>query len=305
MEKIIVTGATGFIGKALLYELIQNNYEVYAIVRNKDKAKEFEGLSNIKVIQCEMKDIHKLAILIRERDFKAFFHFSWDGTSGIAREDYNIQLENIRHTCKAVEVARVLQCEMFVYAGSLMEYECMSYIHTQYSKPVKNYIYRSAKLTAHQMSKSLAVSLQLDFRIGTISNAYGVGELSPRLINSTIRKLLNAEKTSFTSGIQQYDFIYITDVAKAFRMIAEEGKSYGNYYIGNRKTRELKDFLIDLKNCIDRNIELGLGEISFDSISTEYSNVDRAALYNDTSFECQVSFEDGIKKTIDWIRENE
>ncbi|MDE5873831.1 MAG: NAD-dependent epimerase/dehydratase family protein [Lachnospiraceae bacterium] len=49
-----------------------------------------------------------------------------------------------------------------------------------------------------------------------ISDIYGEGESSPRLINSSIRKLLNNEETSFSTGEQMYDFVYIEDAARMF-----------------------------------------------------------------------------------------
>ena len=47
-----------------------------------------------------------------------------------------------------------------------------------------------------------------------ISNIYGPGELSPRLVNTSIRKMLKGEHCAFSAGEQIYDFIYITDAAK-------------------------------------------------------------------------------------------
>lgn len=153
------------------------------------------------------------------------------------------------------------------------------------------------------MAKSIAVSLGIDFITATISNAYGEGEISLRFINSTLRSLLNKEKTSFTAGEQLYDFIYVTDVANAFVTIAREGKPYSNYYIGNKVQRKLKDFLLELRDCVDKNIQLGIGEIPFDGISLDYTELDVKNLYEDTSFECRVDFKEGINKTIEWLEQ--
>lgn len=304
MTKTIITGASGFVGKSLVKELSAKGYEVLAIIRNKNKVSEFDDLSNVSVVVCDLRDISNLKNFLPKTDYSYFFHLAWEGTSGPDREDYHKQLQNVVYTCEAVKTAKELGCKRFIYAGSLMEYESIKYIPINGSIPVKNYIYRTAKLTAHYMAKSLAVDLGIDFVTGTISNAYGEGEISPRLINSTIRILLKNEKTSFTSGEQLYDFIYITDVAKAFIAIAEKGRAYGNYYIGNRTQRKLKDYLIDIKNCIDKNIELGFGEIPFYGASLDYTEFDTNALYEDTDFKCEVDFMEGIKKTIKWIEQN-
>lgn len=152
------------------------------------------------------------------------------------------------------------------------------------------------------MSKTLAYNLGLDFVCTTISNVYGVGEISERLINTTIIKLLKKEKTSFTEGNQLYDFIYIDDVVRAFILIGEYGKPFKNYYIGNKKPQLLKEFLVKIRDCIDTNIELGLGEIPFNGISLNYTEFSTLGLYEDFNFKTTVNFEDGIKKTAEWLR---
>lgn len=302
MKTAIVTGASGFIGEHLVRELSEHGYRVLAIIRDKSKAMLIEGIANVEVVICDMKDIEKLPELIEPGEVEAFFHLAWEGSAGQARDDYNIHLNNIKYTCDAVEVASKIGSKQFVYAGSLMEFESTSYIPQQGSKPVRNYVYRTAKMTAHYMGKAVAVSQGIEFKMGIISNAYGAGELSPRLINTSIRKLLAGEKTSFTPGEQMYDFIYITDVAKAFVKIMEQGKAYHNYYIGNEKQAPLNEFIKRMGACIDENIDLGIGEVPFDGVAIDYGAIDTKAIYKDTDFVCEVDFESGINKTIDWIR---
>ena len=63
----------------------------------------------------------------------------------------------------------------------------------QGNKPGKGYIYGSGKLVARTMTMSVAADLGIDLLWAEITNAYGAGEVSPRFINSTIRKILKNE----------------------------------------------------------------------------------------------------------------
>lgn len=83
------------------------------------------------------------------------------------------------------------------------------------------------------MARAIAGSLGIDYIRAVISNIYGAGEKSPRLINTTIRKLLNGEHCAFSAGEQLYDFIYVTDAAKMFAALGDSGKSNKTYYIGD------------------------------------------------------------------------
>lgn len=308
MQTTIVTGASGFVGEHLVKELSQQGYKVIAVIRDELKQEKFKNLSNVEVVICDMKDIKNLPKLVTKLgtklEIEAFFHLAWEGSAGAGREDYNIHLNNIKYSCDAVEVASEIGCKQFVYAGSLMEFESTSYIPTQGSKPVRNYVYRTAKMTAHYMGKAVAVSKNIEFKMGIISNAYGAGELSPRLVNTSLRKLLNGEKTSFTAGTQYYDFIYITDVAKAFLKIMEQGKAYHNYYIGNETQLQLCEFVKRMGACVDPNIDLGIGQVPFDGVTIDYNAIDTSALFKDTDFTCEIDFETGINKTIEWIKNN-
>ena len=171
------------------------------------------------------------------------------------------------------------------------------------AKPGLNTLYCSAKVAADYMARTIAGNLGVDYIRAVISNIYGPGELSPRLVNTSLRKLLNREHCAFSAGEQMYDFIYITDAAKTFVAIGEKGINNRTYYIGSQEPRPLKEFLLTLRDCVDPGIEIGLGELPFNGVSLTYKEFDINAVKKDTGFIPEISFKDGIEKTIAWIRE--
>jgi len=300
MKKVIVTGAGGFIGSRLVKELSEKNVEVVAVVRKSSSNSDTNG-RYIRTVALDFENLHELLNFIECRDVDVFYHLGWGGTSGADRENYHLQLNNIKYTCEAVKIAKKLECKKFIFAGSVMEYEIINQMHDNSAKLSMNTIYKSAKLAAHQMSKAVAASEGIDFICATISNIYGEGEISKRFVNSTLRKLLNRENVSFTSGEQLYDFIYIDDAINALIKMGELGRASSNYYIGNKKPRPLKEFILDMKDCVDKNMQIQFGEIPFDGARLDYTEFDTMSLFNEIGFECQVTFKDGIRKTIKWI----
>ena len=303
MKKVIITGANGFIGTALCRELSTKNIQVTAIVRdqesNIDNIRKIPGIS---IVYCELSKYEKLPQLIRDRKFDVFYHLAWVGNAGKLRGDSNVQINNIKYTCDAVKASAEIECKKFVFASSIMEYEISAVMETNNIHNI-NTLYSSAKIAANYMSRTLAGALGIDYIRAVVSNTYGPGEKSPRLINTSIRKLLNGEHCAFSAGEQMYDFIYIDDVAKAFAAIAEKGKSNKTYYIGSQTPKPLKHFLLELKDQINPEIEIGLGELPFDGISLSYTEFDIDAVKNDTGFEAKVKFNEGICRTIKWIKE--
>ena len=298
MNVAVVTGASGFVGKAVVKELLKQGVEVYSIIHKKTCIPaELEGSH---LVVCGLRDYDKLPALIKTNLVDVFFHFAWEGTAGVLRGNEKIQLANVQGTCDAVFAAIEVGCKKFVFASSIMEYEVDAEIKTM-RNPGINSIYSTAKITADYMARILSSKSNLGYISALISNIYGPGEKSPRLINSCIRKLLNGEHLSLTFGNQLYDFIYITDAARMFTMIGDKGKEGCIYYIGNRKARPLRSFLEELRDIVSPQASLGFGEVPFNGISLTYKEFDTELLYRHTGIEPRISFTEGITRTRDWI----
>lgn len=304
MKKVIVTGANGFVGAALCKTLSEEGISVIAIVRN-DEVKnidQIKDISNIKIVYCNMSDFRNLSNYIEDRDIDVLYHLAWVGSAGPLRGDSDVQIKNIEHTCDTVRACADIKCKKFIFASSIMEYEIAAAMETE-AAPGINTLYSSAKVAANYIARTVAGALGIDYIRAVISNIYGPGETSPRLINTSLRNLLDGKHCAFSAGEQTYDFIYITDAVKSFIEIAKSGVANRTYYIGSQNPRPLKEFLGEMRDAVDPKIEIGLGEIPFNGVSLTYKEFDINAVKNDTGFVPSVSFEEGIQKTIAWIKE--
>lgn len=305
MKKVIVTGANGFIGSALCKELSSQGIEVIAVVRSKYACIDtIQNLPGIRIVYCELINFKNLEEVIPVRDADALYHLAWIGSAGFLRGDYQIQMDNVQYTCDTVRACAAMNCKRFVFASSIMEYEIEAFMKED-DTPGINTLYCSSKLAANYMARTIAASLGISYIRAVISNIYGPGERNPRLINTSLRKLLHGEHCAFSAGSQIYDFIYITDAAKAFVAVAGKGIANRTYYIGSLSPRPLKDFLCEMRDQVNPNIKIGLGELPFTGISLSYKEFDIEAVKNDTGFVPSVDFAQGIRNTIKWIQEQE
>ena len=85
--------------------------------------------------------------------------------------------------------------------------------------------------------------------------------------------------------------------------IGEKGKNNKTYYIGSQEPKPLKEFLLTMRDLVDPNIMIGLGEIPFNGVSLSYKEFDINAVKDDTGFVPQISFKEGIDNTIAWLQE--
>ncbi len=305
MKKAIVTGANGFVGSAVCKALSVQAVEVIAIIRNEEEnIQPICELPGLRIVYADLADFRRLAEIITDRDIDILYHFAWVGSAGPLRGNPEIQLNNAKYTLDTVEACSEMGCKRFVFASSIMEYEIEAAMATD-ETPGINTLYCSAKIAADYMARTVAGSHGIDYIRAVISNIYGPGETSPRLINTSLRKMLKGEHCAFSAGEQMYDFIYITDAAETFLKIGESGIPNRTYYIGSQKPRPLKEYLLEMRDCVDPDIRIGLGELPFNGVTLTYREFDTDAVKKDTGFIPEISFSEGIKRTICWIKENE
>ena len=300
MEKVIVTGANGFIGKTLVNALLAKGYQVTALdVRFDDVLAKDERITCVNVMN---KEVVALMQEIPQAEYKCFFHLAWVGTSGSARADYNVQLNNVKLTCDYIKLCSEIGCKRVVYASSINEMETYEYLQSDDIEPAGGYIYGTGKLAAHLMGETVAKLNGIEFIPVIITNIYGVGEKSARMIYTSINKLVHKEHCSFTAGYQTYDFIYITDAINSIIAVAEKGKAFNRYYIGSGEPKPLREFLLEMRDIVDLEAELGLGDLPFKGVDISYDQFDLKKVERDTGYITQIPFAQGIKMTADYIR---
>lgn len=303
MKKVLVTGANGFIGSHVVKELLYHDLEVFAIVRNSN-ACNLPPHDKLRIVNCEMSKYGEIdQVLKGYNDIDTVYHFAWEGVSGKSQSDYSIQLDNIRNTLALTDKFPILGVRRFIGAGSLHEKECLSVIESEQTLSNMGEMYKVSKLACHHMAKVKACNMGIDFLWPIVTNTYGAGEKSARLINSTVRKMLMGERPKFTKGDQLYDFVYITDTARAFYLIGEYGKHCANYAIGTGNVKPLKEYLQQLCTYVNPNILPGFGEVDFKGTYLDKEIYDIENLMKDTGYKPRVSFLKGIELVLKGIKE--
>ena len=300
MKRAIVTGANGFIGKTLVNALLKNGYEIVALdIRFDDVLMNSPAITCVSVMGKEVKE---LISAIPQKEYDCFFHLAWAGTSGPMRADYNVQLNNVKLACDYICLCKEIGCKRVVYASSINEMETYEYLQSDDIEPAGGYIYGTGKLAAHLMGETVAKLNGIEFIPVIITNIYGVGEKSARMIYTSINKLLKKEHCSFTAGYQTYDFIYITDAINSIIAVAEKGKAFNRYYIGSGEPKPLREFLMEMKDIVDPAAEIGLGDIPFKGVNISYAQFDLKKVERDTGYQNEIPFAKGIAMTAEYIR---
>ena len=305
-RRAVITGASGMIGVALAQQCIMAGEEVLAIChRGSSKNQALHKLPGVEVLEADLGEYARLAEEQWKKRYDTFYHLAWAGTAGQARNDMALQVDNIRCTLDAVELADHMGCRTFVGVGSQAEYGR----HQEPLRPETPAFpetgYGMAKLCAGQMSRSSCGQKGIKHIWARVLSVYGPHG-GQDMITVALQKLMRGEHVSFTAGEQVWDYLYSEDAARALRLMAERGRSGKTYVLGGGKGRLLKEYLEAMYRITCERIRrdghikgtIGIGELPYGELQVMHLEGDISELSRDTGFTPEIFFEEGIYRML-------
>lgn len=302
-ENALVTGCTGVTGNALVRYLLAQGFCVTAVVRPGSPRRGFlPSHPNLRVVECELGGYQKL----REepRPYRAFFHLAWDGSRGKEKADLRnhmpLQLGNAGHVLEAVEVCRALGCPVFLATGSQAEYGSGTGVVDETTPCRPENGYGAAKVCAASMASILCQQYGIRFIWARLFSVYGPWDSTHSMIDMAVMQLLNGGSPAYTTGEQMWNYLYSMDAAKALALLAFTEQAKGVYCVASRKSRPLKEYVIELHNVVAPDQRPGLGQLPFAGKSSARMEVNIHRLVEDTGFCEEYSFRQGIAAVQNW-----
>ena len=303
LHSAVVNGPLGTVGLALVQALTRRGISTWAVCYPGDKR-----ISRLppeaRVIELDMRDIESLPAQIPDGT-DAFFHLAWMGSIGPGRDNALLQTENIRCAVMAVHAAKALNAGVFIGAGSQAEHGRIDGLVTADAPCFPSTGYGMAKLCAGQMSRMTCRQLGLRHEWARILSAYGPGDGPLSVIPTILNKLLHGETPDLTRGEQEWDFCYSEDVAEALYAMAERGKDGAVYPVGSGQTRTLRAYFEAARDAVDPSLPLNIGALPYPPNQVMRLQADLTPLREDTGFEPQIPFEEGIRRTVAYWKAHE
>lgn len=263
MAKIIVTGATSFIGVHLIEELLKKQQEVWAVVRpNSKNIRRLLNFKNLHIVECSLENIEDLVYYISDK-CDVFYHLAWEGARAPFRDDKLLQENNYQAALKTFNIAKKMGCNKFVGAGSQAEYgKTIGHIDEEYTEsPLTEY--GKAKLKASREIRRLGEKNTLHVIWPRIFSVYGQYDYSETLIMNSIQKMKHNEDVELSFCIQNWNYIYVKDVAIMFRKIGLNSCEDGVYNLASFDNRTLKSYVKELKRIIGSDSNLQFGKVPY------------------------------------------
>jgi len=299
-KKVILTGATGAIGIAIVKRCYELNWDVCAIVRpGSNRNRSFLEQYGAHIIECDLAELRWL----RENEFcrnaDYFLHLGWSGTFGEQRNDEALQLKNAKYALEACATASKLGCEVFLFAGSQAEFGRVEGLLNENIIPHPENAYGKAKLKSGFETRKACEASGLRHIYTRILSVYGPGDGTETMVSSTVRKLRDGISPQFTPGEQMWDYLYSDDAAEALLLLCQFGRGDKIYCLGSGTARPLCEYIETIGRIVNPDIPLGIGELPYRENQVMYLCADISDLTGDTGFMPKISFEEGIRRVME------
>ena len=296
MRKVVVTGANGFIGSTLIRKMIDHHIQVIATDMTFSPSKLPES-EYIKKYSLSLSEIDKLRELLEKNDYDTFYHFAWRGVNGKEKADPSVQIENIDMTLNCAKLAYESGCKKFLCAGTIAEQAISSL--DSLIKTNGGMMYGVAKHCTQLMLETYCKNVGLNYVWMQFSNIYGPQNKTGNLVSYTLEEILNNREATFGPALQIYDFIYIDDLINAVYRLGENETGADNYFIGSGSPKILKDYLYQIGTICGKSELIKIGLRPDDGIKYSAEMFDNSKLISDIGEYVSVTFEEGIKRTLD------
>jgi len=311
--KLLVTGGAGFIGSCFI-RYILNKYKNYQIINldcltycgNLENLKDVESNPNYTFVKGNICDKNLVKELISEADYVVNFAAESHVDNSIKNPEIFIET-NVKGTMNLLEASRKLGIERFLQVSTDEVYGSLGkdgyFFETTPLAP--NSPYSASKASADMLVRAYFETYKLPTLNTRCSNNYGPYQYSEKLIPFFITKLLKNEKVPlYGDGLNVRDWLYVYDHCEALDLVLHKGKIGEIYNIGghNEKTNvEITNLIIKAMGKDNSYIEYVEDRLGHDR---RYA-ISNDKITNELGWKPKVTFEEGIKKTIDWYLNNQ
>ena len=313
-KKVLVTGAGGFIGSHLIESLVDLGAEVKGFLRYNSRNDwglleilPRHMLDSLQIVSGDLKDYD--AVLGAAKDVDVIFHL---GSLISIPYSYNRPRDtienNISSTLNVLTAARDLGVEKIVHTSSSEVYGTALYVPIDEKHPLQGQSpYSASKIGADKIAESFYCAFDLPVATIRPFNTYGPRQSTRAIIPTIITQAIQQETIKLGSLFPTRDYTYVKDTVNGFIKVAESDRSIGEVInIGSNFELSMGDLAGKISSLLDKKIDIIQDSSRVRPQKSEVQRLwcDNAKARRLLNWGPQVSLDEGLQETIEWVRAN-
>ena len=297
--RVLITGATSMIGRALSRHLVEKGHQTVAVLRRapSDMGRCFDT-PQTEIVSCSMEDYGCLAEKVCGT-IDAAFLLAWNGTRGLARMDAQLQRSNEICCYALLPELKKLGCTTIITAGSQAEYGPWNSSKKLREDvvPAPNTEYGKSKLRFFQMAETFCKEHSIRLIEPRIFSLYGPDDHPGTLVMSLLRAMLSDAPCNLTQCIQTWDYLYIEDAIEGLCALLSSNEASGIYNIGSGDSHPLRHFVETMYQLSGSKSRLNYGAVPYPTTGMANTCPDVSRLRG-VGWSPKTSFEMGIQRIL-------
>ena len=305
-KKVLITGASGFVGSCLARRLLKENYKVHIITRDTHNLWRLQDiLKDMEIHNIDLLDSDKIANLASDINVDQVYHLAtYGGYHYQTKLEYVINT-NVIGTWNLFREFSKKDIEMFVNTSSSSEYGEKLEPMREDMRVEPNNMYGASKAAGTVLCSTYAKINKIPLVTLRLFSPFGYYDAKTRLIPTVITSCLMGKKIELSQKDSKRDFIFIDDVIEAYLASSKLLNSYGEIFnIGSGTQYTIEEIASTIVNLINKDVKIYWEN----NLERQYEPPiwvsDNKKANEKLNWEPKVKIVSGLNNTINWFRNN-
>jgi UDP-glucose 4-epimerase len=307
MKRVVITGASGFVGANLARRCLRDGHEVHLLVRPNYQAWRIEAiLADVRLYESNLADEESLTRLISDIRPEWIFHLAAHGAYPAQTDLRQMILTNLLGTINLVEACLRSGFEAFVNTGSSSEYGFKNHAPPETEQLEPNSHYAVTKASATLFCRHTARSRHVHLPTLRLYSVFGPFEEPSRLMPTLIMRGLRKELPPLANPETARDYVYVDDVVEAYLLAAMQGsQEYGAIYnVGTGVQTKLREVVEVARRVLNLRVEPQWDSLPGRVWDTNVWVADNRKIRDQLGWQPRLTFEQGLSRMVEWFRDN-
>jgi nucleoside-diphosphate-sugar epimerase len=305
MKRVIVTGATGFVGANLARRLVADGHEVHLLVRRGCNSWRIRDIySQVSLHETDLTDGDALAGVVREIRPEWIFHLAVYGAYSWQKDLHQMVRTNIAGTINLVEACLKTGFASFVNTGTSSEYGYKDHPPCENACLEPNSHYAVTKASATMYCRYTGQSRGMHIPTLRLYSVYGPFEDPGRLIPTLVREGLTGQLPPLVNPGAMHDFVFIEDVVEAYLLAAgKAGQESGVVYnVGTGRQTSLGEIVACARRIMKIDVEPRWGSMPDRRWDTGNWVADSQKIRKELGWRPKYNLEQGLSSVVEWFQ---